>query len=186
MLEEIFNEVRMAMENSIAALLRDLTGIRTGRATASLLDGIRIDYYGTPTPLNQLASISAPEPRLLTVRPYEQSLIDPVEKAIRAEASLGLNPSNDGQIIRLPIPELTEERRVQLTRVARDRAEEGRVAVRHARRDGLDLIDEARKEGEISEDEARQGHARIQALTDDFVKKVDETIRNKEAEIMEV
>lgn len=186
MLEEIFDEVRQAMENAIAALLRDLTGIRTGRATVSLLDGIRIDYYGTPTPLNQLASISAPEPRLLTVRPYEQSLIDPVEKAIRAETSLGLNPSNDGQIIRLPIPELTEERRIQLTRVARNRAEEGRVAVRHARRDGLDLIDEARKEGEISEDEARQGHARIQTLTDDFVKKVDETIRNKETEIMEV
>ena len=186
MLEEIFDEVRVAMEKAVEALLRDLGGIRTGRATVSLLDGIRIDYYGTPTPLNQLASISAPEPRLLTVRPYEQSLIDPVEKAIRAEPALGLNPSNDGQIIRLPIPELTEERRIELTKVARNRAEEGRVAVRHARRDGLDLVDEARKEGEISEDEARQGQGRIQTLTDEYVKKVDETISNKEVEIMEV
>lgn len=186
MLEEIFDEVGLAMEKAVEALLRDLTGIRTGRATVSLLDGIRIDYYGTPTPLNQLASISAPEPRLLTVRPYEQNLIDPVEKAIRAEQALGLNPSNDGQIIRLPIPELTEERRIQLTKVARNRAEEGRVAVRHARRDGLDLIDAAKKEGEISEDEARQGRSRIQTLTDEYVEKVDATIRNKEAEIMEV
>lgn len=186
MLEEIFDEVRLAMEKAVEALLRDLAGIRTGRATVSLLDGIRIDYYGTPTPLNQLASISAPEPRLLAVRPYEQSLIDPVEKAIRADPTLGLNPSNDGQIIRLPIPELTEERRIELTKVARNRAEEGRVAVRHARRDGLDLIDEAKKEGEISEDEARQGQSRIQTLTDDYVKKVDEIIGNKEAEIMEV
>lgn len=186
MLEEIFDEVRLSMEKAVEALLRDLTGIRTGRATVSLLDGIRIDYYGTPTPLNQLASISAPEPRLLTVRPYEQNLIAPMEKAILAEPALGLNPSNDGQIIRLPIPELTEERRIQLTRVARNRAEEGRVAVRHARRDGLDLIDAARKEGEISEDEGRQGQGRIQVLTDEYVKKVDETIRNKESEIMEV
>lgn len=186
MLEEIFDEVRLSMEKAVEALLRDLAGIRTGRATVSLLDGIRIDYYGTPTPLNQLASISAPEPRLLTVRPYEQNLIAPMEKAILAEPALGLNPSNDGQIIRLPIPELTEERRIQLTRVARNRAEEGRVAVRHARRDGLDLIDAARKEGEISEDEGRQGQGRIQVLTDEYVKKVDETIRNKESEIMEV
>jgi ribosome recycling factor len=186
MLEEIFDEVRQAMEKAVEALLRDLTAIRTGRATVSLLDGIRIDYYGAPTPLHQLASISAPEPRLLTVRPYEQDLIAPVEKAIRAEASLGLNPSNDGQIIRLPIPELTEERRIQLTRVARNRAEEGRVGVRHARRDGLDLIDDSKKEGEISEDDARQGHGRIQTLTDDYVRRVDEIIRNKEAEIMEV
>ena len=186
MIQEIFDDTRRAMDEAIEALHRDLSGIRTGRATVSLLDGIRIEYYGTATPLNQLASISAPEPRLLTVKPYEQSLIGDVEKAIRSESSLGLNPSNDGQIIRLPIPELTEERRIELTKVARNRAEEGRVAVRHARRDGMDLTDEAKKEGEVSEDEARQGRDRIQALTDDYVKKVDEIVKNKETEIMQV
>jgi ribosome recycling factor len=186
MLEEIYEEVRRQMSNSIDALKRDLAVIRTGRASASLLDGIRIDYYGTPTPLNQLAAISIPEPRLITVRPYEPNLIPDIEKAILADKNLGLNPSNDGAIIRLPIPELTGERRIALTKIARNRAEVGRVAVRHGRRDGLDLVDAARKDGDIGEDEARSAQDHIQKLTDDFIKHVDEIIEVKAKEIMEV
>ena len=186
MLEEIYEEVRAQMSSSTDALKRDLAGIRTGRASPSLIDGIRIDYYGTPTPLNQLAAISIPEPRLITVRPYEPNLIPDIEKAILADKNLGLNPSNDGALIRLPIPELTGDRRIELTKVARNRAEEGRVAVRHGRREGLDLLDVAKKDGEIGEDEARSARDHIQKLTDDFVKQVDEIIELKAQEIMEV
>lgn len=186
MIDEIVSETEAQMKSAIEAMQRDLAGIRTGRATTSLLDGIRIDYYGTATPLNQLATVSAPEARLLMVKPYEAPLIPDIEKAIRADQTLGLNPSNDGSVIRLPIPELTGERRTELTKVARGRAEDGRVAVRHARRDGLDLIDSAQKEGEVSEDDSRTGHDKIQELTDGFVKRIDEIMKNKEAEIMEV
>jgi ribosome recycling factor len=186
MIDEIVSDTEEHMNTALHAMQRDLAGIRTGRATTSLLDGIRIPYYGTPTPLNQVATVSAPEPRLLTIKPYEANLIGEIEKAIRAEQSLGLNPGNDGAVIRLPIPELTEERRRDLTKVARNRAEEGRVAVRHARRDGLDLVDAAQKDGEISEDDSKHAHDRIQALTDEFVKRIDEIIKSKEAEIMEV
>ena len=186
MLEEIYKEVQLQMGNSIEALRRDLSGIRTGRASTALLDGVRIDYYGTATPLNQLAAISVPEPRLITVRPYEQNLIQQIEKAILGDATLGLNPSNDGTIIRLPIPDLTEERRVELTKIARTRAEDGRVAIRHARRDGLDLADSAQKEGDISEDESRAAHDRIQHMTNDCVEQIDDIIASKEKEIMEV
>lgn len=186
MLEEIYQDIKQHMEKALESLRHDLAGIRTGRASTSLLDGIRIDYYGSATPLIQLASISVPEPRLLTIKPYEQQLIPQIEKAIRAEASLGLNPSNDGTLIRLPIPELTEERRIELTKVARHRGEEGKVAVRHARREGLDLVDEAKKEGEISEDDARHAHDHVQKMTDECVAQVDEILSHKEEEIMEV
>jgi ribosome recycling factor len=186
MIDEILKETEQHMTTALQALQRDLAGIRTGRATTTLLDGIRVSYYGTPTPLNQLSTVSAPEPRLLMIKPYENTIIGDIEKAIRADVTLGLNPSNDGEVIRLPIPELTEERRIDLTKVARHRAEEGRVAVRHVRREGLDLTDEAQKEGEVSEDESRSAHERIQTLTDDFVKRIDEIIKNKEVEIMAV
>ncbi|MDA0335976.1 MAG: ribosome recycling factor [bacterium] len=186
MIDEILAETEQHMTTALQALQRDLSGIRTGRAVTSILDGVRISYYGTPTPLNQVATVSAPETRLLVIKPYENRIIGDIEKAIRADASLGLNPSNDGHIIRLPIPELTGERRIELTKVARHRAEEGRVAVRHARRDGLDLIDEAQKEGEVSEDEARGGHERMELLTSDFVKRIDAIIKSKESEILEV
>jgi len=186
MLEEIFADVLKLMEKSIEALRHDLSAIRTGRASTSLLDGLRIEYYGSPTPLNQLASISVPEPRMLIVKPYEQSLIPEIEKAVRSDSALGLNPSNDGTIIRLPIPELTEERRIDLTKVARHRGEEGRVALRHARREGMDFADEAKREGEMSEDDCRHAHDHIQKMTDEFVKRIDEIVEHKEAEIMEV
>ena len=186
MIDEILSETEQHMTAALASMQRALGGIRTGRATTSMLDGIRVSYYGTPTPLNQLSTVSVPEARLVVIKPYEADLIGDIEKAIRADPTLGLNPSNDGEVIRLPIPELTEERRIDLTKVARHRAEEGRVAVRHVRREGLDLTDEAQKEGEVSEDESRSAHERIQTLTDDFVKRIDEIIKNKEAEIMVV
>ncbi len=186
MIEEIFEDVRLQMAKAMESFRRDLAGIRTGRASTSILDGLRLDYYGSPTPLNQLASISVPEPRMLVVKPYEQGLIPEIEKAIRADPNLGLNPSNDGTIIRLPIPELTEERRRELTKIGRNRAEDARVSVRHARRDGIDLTDQAKKEGEVSEDAARHAHERIQKLTDEFIEQVEEIINRKEADIMEV
>lgn len=184
--EEIYQEVRQHMEKALEAFRRDLAGIRTGRASTSLLNGVRIDYYGTSTPINQVATLSVPEPRLITIKPWEQQLIPQIEKAIRAEASLGLNPSNDGTIIRVPIPELTEERRREFTKIARHRAEEARVAVRHARREGLDFADEAVDSGELSEDEGRHAHDRIQKLTDQYIAQIEEIIKHKEHEIMEV
>ena len=186
MIDEIVAETREHMELSIDALRRDLSIIRTGRASVNLLDSIRVDYYGTQTPLTQVANLSVPEPRLILIKPWEQNLIPDIEKAIRSEASLGLNPGNDGTVIRIPIPELTEERRREITKVARHRAEEGRVAVRHGRREGLDLLAEAKKEGEVSEDEARHAQDNIQKLTDDYIGQVDAIIAAKEREIMEV
>ena len=186
MIDEIIAETREHMELSMDALRRDLATIRTGRASVNLLDSIRVDYYGTQTPLNQVANLSVPEPRLILIKPWEQNLIPDIEKAIRSEASLGLNPGNDGTVIRIPIPELTEERRREITKVARHRAEEGRVAVRHGRREGLDLLAEAKKEGEVSEDEARHAQDNIQKLTDDYIGQVDGVITAKEREIMEV
>ena len=186
MLEEVIETVKEAMDKAIESLRRDLASIRTGRASAAMLDNVRVDYYGQQTPLNQVATISIPEPRLLAIKPWEATLIPVIEKAILADKSLGLNPANDGAIIRLPIPELTEERRVEITKVARHRAEEGRVAVRHARRDGIDLLQESQKDGDISEDESRSAQKRVQDLTAEYVASIDEIIENKEKEIMEV
>lgn len=186
MVDEILQEVKAHMEKAIEALRRDLAAIRTGRASTAMLEHVRIDYYGTSTPLNQAAALSVPEPRLIVIKPWEQKMIPVIEKAILSDKSLGLNPSNDGNIIRLPIPELTEERRQEIAKMARHRAEDGRVAVRHARRDGLDLLSEAQKDGEVSEDEARHTQTEVQKLTDEYVGHVDEIIKNKEAEIMEV
>lgn len=186
MIEELFAEVRQQMDNAVEALRRDLSALRTGRASVTLLDGIRIDYYGSATPLNQVANLGVPEPRLITIKPWEQQLIPIIEKAILAENSLGLNPSNDGQLIRIPIPELTEERRREYTKLARQRGEDGRVAVRQGRRDGLDMLDELQKDGDISEDDGRRGTEQIQKITDEFVKGMDELIEKKEQEIMEI
>jgi ribosome recycling factor len=186
MLEEVIEEVNSHMESTIDALRRDLAAIRTGRASTAMLDHIKVDYYGNKSPLNQVATLSVPESRLIVIKPWEANIIGEIEKAIRAEKSLGLNPSNDGVMIRLPIPELTEERRRDITKVARNRGEEARVAVRHARRDGIDMLQEAQKEGEVSEDESRQGQDRVQKLTDEHIVRIDEIVKNKEADIMEV
>lgn len=184
--EEIVQEVNQHMDKAMEAFSRDLASIRTGRASTNMLSGVRVEYYGTSTPLNQVSSLSVPEPRLIVIKPYEQQLIPLIEKAIRAEASLGLNPSNDGTIIRVPIPELTGERRREYTKIARHRAEEARVAVRHARREGLDFVDASVEEDELTEDEGRHIHELIQKLTDKHIAEIDEIVKHKEKEIMEV
>ena len=174
------------MDGAVEALKREFTGLRTGRASPSLLEGVTVEAYGAVSPLVAVAAVSAPEPRLLVVKPWEANQIPEIEKALIADKSLGLNPSNDGAVIRLPIPELTEERRIEITKVARTRAEEGRVAVRHARRDGIDLLQQSQKDGDISEDESRSAQEMVQKLTDEYVNRVEEIVKNKEAEIMEV
>ncbi len=186
MLDEVIEEVNSQMEKTIDALRRDLAAIRTGRASTAMLDHLKVDYYGNKSPLNQVATLSVPEPRLIVIKPWEANMIGEIEKAIRAEKSLGLNPGNDGAVIRLPIPELTEERRRDITKLARNRGEEARVAVRHARREGIDMLQDAQKEGEVSEDESRQGQDHIQKLTDEHITRIDEIVKRKEAEIMEV
>jgi len=186
MVEEILQEIKAHMGKAIDTLRRDLASIRTGRASAAILEHIKIDYYGTPTPLNQAATISVPEPRLIVIKPWEQRMVPLIEKAIRADKSLGLNPSQDGVVVRVPIPELTEERRHEIAKLVRHRGEEGRVAVRHARRDGMELLEAAEKDGDVSEDDARHGRTEVQKLTDEFVKRIDQMVAHKEAEVMEV
>jgi ribosome recycling factor len=186
MLEEVLAEVKAAMESAIQSLRRDLATIRTGRASTSMVENLRIDYYGNQTPLSQVATLSVPEPRQIVIKPFEANLIPEIENAIRAEKNLGLNPSNDGTIVRVPIPELTEERRRDITKIARNRGEDARVAVRHARKDGNDMLQDAQKESELSEDDSRNGQDRIQKLTDEFAEVIDGITRKKESEIMEV
>ncbi len=185
MLDEIFAEAKERMGKAISALKGDMNSVRAGRANPSLLDRVMVDYYGTATPLKQMATISAPEPRLLVVQPWDKSGIGDVEKAIM-KSDLGLSPASDGNLIRLAIPQLTEERRIELARVVRKKAEEGRVAIRNIRRDANDMIKELGKEGEISEDDERWAQDEVQKITDEHVKQVDEILQAKEAEIMEV
>ncbi len=173
------------MKKAVSDLQHAMASIRTGRATVSLLDEIRVDYYGTPTPLNQLATLHVPEPSMITVQPWDASQIGVIEKAIRS-SDLGLNPSNDGKLIRIPIPPLTEERRKQLVKHLHHITEDHRVAVRNLRRDANDHLKKLLKAKEISEDEERHALNEIQKLTDTYIKKVDEASKVKEAEILEV
>ena len=185
MIKDLVKETRSRMEKAVEALRDDLQGIRTGRASPALVEKLLVDYYGVPTPLQQLAAISAPEPRLLTIRPWDASTVAHIERAI-LKSDLGLTPTNDGKLIRLAIPRLTEERRRELVKVVARRVEEGRVAVRNLRRDAIEDLREMEKEGLISEDEMYKGRDEIQELTDEFIKQVDEIGSAKEAEIMEV
>ncbi len=173
------------MQGAIDALRKEFTGLRTGRASMGLLDGIVIDYYGTPTSLQQLASLSIPESRQLAIQPWEHRLIPEIEKAIM-KSDLGLTPMNDGKIIRINIPVLTEERRKQLVKVTRKWAEESKIAVRNIRRDANEELKKLEKEEHISEDEVKKEHDEIQKITDSFIKKIDELSEHKEKEIMEV
>jgi ribosome recycling factor len=173
------------MSKSVDATHEHFNTVRTGRASAALLDRITIDYYGTPTPLKNMASISAPEPRLLTIQPYDPTQIKAIEKAIQ-ESDLGLTPSNDGKLIRLPIPQLTEERRKELVKVVRRYAEEGKVAVRNVRRDVMRHLEELVRNGDVGDDEERRGEGQVQKLTDEHTARIDELLKHKEAEIMEV
>ncbi len=178
-------DLKRRMEGAADVLHKEFGGLRTGRATTSLLDPIVVDAYGSQMPVSQVGSIGAPEPRMLTVQVWDKGLVKAVEKAIR-DSSLGLNPSADGQLVRIPIPVLTEERRVELTKVAGKYAEEARIAVRNIRRHGMDDLKHLEKDHEISQDEHRDYAEEIQKLTDEYVLRLDESLANKEKEIMQV
>src|SRR3954452_18976934 len=173
------------MDASIEHTRSEFNTVRTGRATPALLDRITIDYYGTATPLKQLATINVPEPRMLTIQPFDPSSIRQIEKAIQ-ESDLGLTPSNDGKLIRLPMPQPNEERRKELVKVVRKLAEEGRVAVRNVRRDAMKHLEELVRNGDVGDDEERRAEERVQKLTDEHTKSIDELLKHKEAEILEV
>ncbi len=184
-MEALVKDTSARMERSIEAFRKELGKVRTGRASFSLLDGVRVDYYGTPTPLQQVGTLSVPESRLITVTPWDTKLIGPIEKAIQG-SGLGLNPSSDGKTVRIPIPPLTEERRRELAKVVRKMGEDARVAVRNVRREAIEKLKDREKKKEISEDVVKRGQERIQKETDAHVKKIDEILKSKEQEILEV
>ncbi|HEX3185487.1 MAG TPA: ribosome recycling factor [Pyrinomonadaceae bacterium] len=183
--KDVIKETRQRMETVIDDYRRKIAAVRTGRAAVSILDNVMVEYYGTPTPLNQMASVHVPEPQLLTVQPWDQTQIGPIEKAIRA-ADLGLNPSNDGKLVRVPIPALTEERRRQLAKQLHDVAEEHRTACRNIRRDANDRLKRMLKDKQISEDAERDALTEIQKITDTYIGKIDELLKSKEQEITNV
>jgi ribosome recycling factor len=185
MLNDLLSEARNKMDKAIEVLVEDLKGLRTGRASPSLVERVLVEYYGSMTPLNQVATISAPEPRLLTIRPWDVKMIAPIEKAIQ-KSELGLTPTNDGKLIRLTIPRLSEERRNELSKAVWRRVEETKVAVRNCRRDAIEDLKSFQDEKLISEDEFYRGRDEVQTLTDDYVKQADEIGERKEAEIREV
>lgn len=184
-MKEILNTAKEKMSKSCAVYQRDMQTLRAGRANPQLLDRITVDYYGTPTPINQVGNVSSPEPRMLVISPWESSMIKEIEKAIQ-KSDLGLNPSNDGKIIRLVFPELNEERRKELTKVARKGAEEAKVAIRAIRRDAIEQIKKLKKDSIITEDDQRKGEEDAQKLTDKAIKDVDAICAAKEKEIMEI
>jgi ribosome recycling factor len=184
-MEALVKETSARMERSIEAFRKELGKVRTGRASFSLLDGVKVDYYGTPTPLQQVGTLSVPESRLITVTPWDTKMIGPIEKAIQG-SGLGLNPSSDGKMVRIPIPPLTEERRKELAKVVRKMGEDARVAVRNVRREAIEKLKDREKKKEISEDVVKRGQERIQKETDAHVKKIDEILKSKEQEILEV
>jgi ribosome recycling factor len=184
-MEALVKDTSARMERSIEAFRKELGKVRTGRASFSLLDGVKVDYYGTPTPLQQVGTLSVPESRLITVTPWDTKMIGPIEKAIQG-SGLGLNPSSDGKTVRIPIPPLTEERRKELAKVVRKMGEDARVAVRNVRREAIEKLKEREKKKEISEDVVKRGQERIQKETDAHVKKIDEILKSKEQEILEV
>jgi len=184
-IDDILKETEERMKKTVEFFRKELASIRAGRATPALLDRITVDYYGTQTPLNQLANVSAPEPRLLVIQPYDKNAVGDIEKAIM-KSDLGITPNTDGSIIRLTIPQLTEERRQQLVKLVRKKAEEERVAIRNARRDANDQLKRLEREGEIPEDDARRAQGEVQELTDKYIKEIDELLAQKERDVMEV
>ncbi len=184
MLDDIYQDTRESMDKTIASLNSELSRVRTGRANLSLLDGIRVDYYGTLTPLNQMASLSVPESRLITIQPWDATVIKEIEKAI-LKSDLGLTPSNDGKIIRIAIPPLTEERRKQLAKSVHKTCEEHKIAIRNLRRDANEMLKSLKKDGEISEDDAFKGQDQVQKITDEFIAQIDSIYKDKEKEILE-
>lgn len=184
-MEGVLTDLRAECERTVEAIREELAHIRTGRATTQLLDGIRVDYYGSAVPLNQVATVSVPEPRLITVQPWEKNLIPEITKAIQ-RSELGLNPASDGNILRLPIPPLTEERRRDLVKIVKKMGEEGKVSIRNHRRDANELLKKKEKSKEITEDDMHKGTDRVQQLTDEYTKRIDELVTKKDAEVMEV
>lgn len=185
MIDEVQAEMEASMQKAIEALRKDLNRIRTGRASLALLDGIMVDYYGSMTPINQVASLSIPEPRQIVIQPWDSHAIQDIEKAL-LKSELGLTPMNDGKVVRIVLPPLTAERRKELVKIVKKMGEEFKVQVRNQRRDANDMIKEMKKEKELSEDDHRRAQERIQKSTDTYVAKVDEVVAEKEAEIMEI
>ncbi len=185
MVDEIFEDLKERMGKSIETLKREYSRLRTGRASISLLDGIRVSYYDSPTPLNQMASLAVPEPRLIVIQPWDKTAIEDIEKAI-LKSELGLTPINDGKVIRISIPSLTEERRKELVKVARKMSEDNKVAIRNIRRDANEMLKDLKKEKEISEDDLYRSQEEVQKATDQFISQVDELCAAKEKEILEI
>lgn len=185
MVNDVMKDLQVALEKGIEGFKRDLQKVRTGRANLGILDGLRVDYYGTPTPINQVAAMNVPDPRMITIKPWEKSLIPEIEKTIRA-AQLGLNPSSDGELVRLPMPPLTEERRKDLVKMVKKMAEEAKVHQRSARRDANEMLKEFLKDKSITEDDEKAGLKKVQDATDAGIAKIDEILHKKEQEIMEV
>jgi ribosome recycling factor len=184
MIDEIYDDTRQSMEKTIASLQNDFKRVRTGRASVALLDGIRVDYYGVQTPLNQMATLAAPESRLITIQPWDTSVIKSIERAL-LKSDLGLTPSSDGKIIRIAIPPLTEERRKELVKQIHKMSEEHKIALRNIRRDANDMLKGLKKDGDISEDDAFKAQDEVQKITDDHIGRVDEITKEKEKEILE-
>ena len=183
-MEELLSDLKAGYEQAVIALRRESAKIRTGRANPNILDGLRVDYYGSPTPISQIAAIKVADARMITIQPWEKNMINPIEKAIMS-SDLGLNPSNDGTLIRLPIPALTGERRKEFTKQAKELGEKTKIAGRNQRRDINDMLKAMQKDGDITEDDLQRGLAKVQEYTDDVTKKIDEVVAEKEKEIME-
>jgi len=183
--QDIVNKSQTAMKKTLDHLQQDFSKVRTGRASAAILDPVRVDYYGSPMPLSQVASMAVPDPRTIVVQPFEKAMLTPIERAIR-EADLGLNPSNDGNVVRVPIPMLTEERRKEIVKTCKKFAEDARIAIRNIRRDHNEMLKKIEKEEHLSEDERKRGEGEIQKTTDRFIKNVDEMTEAKEKEVMAV
>jgi ribosome recycling factor len=183
--DSLLKDLRRRMDGAVEVLRKEFGGLRTGRASASLLEPITVPAYGGTSPLNQVANVSVPEPRMITVQVWDRAMVKAVDKAIR-EAGLGLNPQTEGQVIRVPIPDLNEERRRELTRVTAKYAEQARVSVRNVRRDGVDALKRREKEGDISQDQQRKLQQEVQHLTDDYIKRIDEALAQKDREILQV
>lgn len=185
MIKDVLKDAERRMQGAVEVLHDEFKHLRTGRASTQMLDGIEVDYYGTPTPLNQVSSMTVPEPSMIVIQPWEQKLIPTIEKAIM-NSGLGFNPTNDGKIIRVPVPALTEERRKEISKKAHDQAEHSRTAVRQVRRDANDKLKQMEKDGDISQDEEKRAHDDVQKLTDKYVEQINESLAHKEKELMEV
>lgn len=183
--QDVVNNAQAAMKKTLDHLQQEFSKVRTGRASAAILDSVRVDYYGSAMPINQVASMAVPDPRTIVVQPFEKAMLTPIERAIR-EADLGLNPSNDGNVVRVPIPMLTEERRKEIVKTCKKFAEDSRIAIRNLRRDYNETLKKVEKDEHLSEDERKRGEAEIQKVTDRFIKNVDEMTEAKEKEVMSV